>query len=310
MSRWVEKRLPAQKSVTLNQSKIFIVPTRQGLSLLIISILILLLAINFESALNYALAFWLISMLWVAVHLTFRNLTGLTLIGQSGTLVRVGDTVEVTIKIVSKSAVNRGVLEFIHEEWGAVQVAVSELETTVVLPLVAYSRGAILPPRFRIETRFPFGLIVAWSQVQIDVNGWAYPQSQQFERASALPSGADDDAALNDHFFKPGSEDFHSLRSYVPGDSIKRLHWPGFSRDLLLVKSFSDYQSSDEIIEWDHFPGVPTELKLSAIAYYSEYYFKKNTPFGIRIPGREIAPDKGIEHLTRVRQQLAEFGHE
>ncbi len=310
MTSWIERRLPEQKQVTLNQSKIFIVPTRQGLLLLVIAILVLLLAINFESALNYALAFWLISMLWVAVHLTFRNLSGLTLLAHSGTLVRVGDTTEVTIKLLSKSRVNRGVLELIHQEWGAVQVAVSELETTVVLPLVARHRGPVMPPRFRIESRFPFGLIVAWSQVHLDVKGWAYPEAQQFERITSISDSEDDDLSVNDHFFKQGSEDFHSLRSYVPGDSIKRLHWPGFSRDLLLVKSFSDYQSSDEMIEWDQFPSLPTELKLKAIAYYCDYFYSKNAPFGIKIPNQEIEPDKGVEHLTRVRQRLAEYGYE
>jgi uncharacterized protein (DUF58 family) len=307
---WIEKRLPVQSEVTLNQSRIFIVPTRQGILLLFISLLIVLLAINFESALNYALAFWLMSMLWVAVHLTYRNLSGLSISKLSGTLVCVGDIAEVTIKLSSKSKVNRGVIEFIHEEWGSVHVAVNDVEATVTLPLKAYTRGAIVPPRFKVESRYPFGLIVAWSHIHIDVKAWAYPEGVRYDRSDVKANSEDDDQSLDDHFYRPGSEDFHSLKNYVPGDSIKRIHWPGFSRDILLVKSFSDYQSSDETIDWDGFPGVPDELRLSAIAYYSQQFHDKNIPFGIRIPGTDIEPGKGGEHLTRVRRVLAEYGYD
>ncbi|WP_196158222.1 DUF58 domain-containing protein [Reinekea sp. G2M2-21] len=309
MSNWIEKRLPVQPSVTLDQSKIFIVPTRQGLMLLLISLLVILLAINFESALNYALAFWIVSILWVAVHLTFRNLSGLSLIGISGNLVRVGDTAEVTIKLTSRKPIDRGVVEFIHEEWGSVQAHVSGLETWVRLPLTAYNRGPVSPPRFRLESRFPFGLVVAWSQVHLDVRAWAYPISQQFERVAVGSDVDDDQDLLDDHFFREGSEDFHSLRAYVPGDSIKRMHWPGFARDVLLVKAFSDYQSSDEIIAWDQFPGVSDEQRLAAIAYYSEVFHRRQLPFGVVLPGYEIEPGKGSEHLNKVRRILAEFGY-
>jgi uncharacterized protein (DUF58 family) len=305
---WIEKRLPALDSVTLNQSRIFIVPTRQGLVLIFIALLVLLMAINFESALNYALGFWLISMMWVAVHLTYRNLSGLSIGRLNGNLVQVGDIAEVRLLLKSSSATNRGVLEFIHEEWGSVQVLMSDRESTVILPLKAYSRGKIEPPRFKIESRFPFGLIVAWSHIQISAQAWAYPEGIQFDRKSTSTDEEDENESKNDHFYRPGSEDFHSLKPYVPGDSIRRIYWPGFSRDLVLVKAFSDYQSSDVIIDWDSFQGVADELRLSAIAFYSQQYHDNDVPYGIRLPGVGIEPDKGIEHLTRVRQALAEHG--
>jgi uncharacterized protein (DUF58 family) len=286
------------------------VPTRQGLLLLVIALLVLLLAINFESALNYALGFWLFSMMWVAVHLTYRNLSGLSVSRLSGNLVQVGDMAEVTLRLNSNSATNRGVIEFIHEEWGSIHVAMNAKESTVTLPLKAYSRGKIEPPRFKIESRYPFGLIVAWSHIQISGQAWAYPEGIQFDRVSHSTEDEDDDDSTSDHFFRPGSEDFHSLKPYVPGDSIRRIHWPGFSRDLLLVKAFSDYQSSDAMIDWESFPGVANELRLSAIAYYSERYFENDTPYGVRMPGFEIEPDKGLEHLTKVRRALAEHGYE
>lgn len=309
MTQWVEKRLPQLPSVTLNQSRIFIVPTRQGLVLLIVALLVLLLAINFESALNYALAFWLIAMLWVAVHLTYRNLSGLTLSAQAGTLVQAGDKAEVTLQLQSVRATQRGVLEFIHEEWGSVHAEMSAKRTEVVLPIEAVNRGPVVPPRFRIESRYPFGLIVAWSHVSIDARAWAYPAPIRQDRVSFAAEGDEDEQSLDDHFYKEGSEDFHSLRAYQPGDPIKRLHWPGFSRDQLLVKSFSDYQSSDEFIDWEQFPGLSAESRLAAIAFFCQEFYDRGQPFGVSMPGTVIEPGKGVEHLTRVRRLLAEYGY-
>lgn len=309
VSQWVEKRLPQQPSVTLNQSRIFIVPTRQGLLLLLISLMVLLLAINFESALNYALAFWLAAMLWVAVHLTYRNLSGLTIAAQAGTLVQAGDTAEVTLSLTSRKPCQRGVIEFIHEQWGSIHVEMHTTRTDVRLPVTAQNRGPVVPPRFRIESRYPFGLIVAWSHISIDASAWAYPVPVAQDRMAATAQGDDDDLSLNDHFYKEGSEDFHSLRSYQPGDPIRRLHWPGFSRDQLLVKSFSDYQSSDEFIDWDQFPGHSDEARLSAIAYYCQRFYENGSPFGVCLPGIDVEPGKGAEHLNRVRRLLAEYGY-
>ena len=237
MARFVEKRLPTQQSITLDQSRIFIVPTRQGLLLLGVAALVILMAINFDSALNYALAFWLIAMLWVAVHLTFRNLSGLTIEAHAGTLVCVGDTAEITLNLKSSKAFHRGVIELIHEEWGSVHVVMNSQEAQAVLPISTYSRGPVTPPRFRIESRYPFGLVVAWTNISMDAKAWVYPDPRAYDRVSDQSDDDKEEQSLNDHFFKPGSEDFHSLREYSVGDSIKRLHWPAFSRDQLLVKN-------------------------------------------------------------------------
>jgi len=307
---WIEKRLPLQRSVTLNQSRIVIVPTRQGLILLVVALLILLLAINFESSLNFALAFWLISMLWVAIYLTYRNLSGLTISAEAGSLVEVGDMAEVTLVLSSSGKTRRGVIELINEQWGVVQVSANESSTVVRIPLPAEFRGPVSPPRFRIESRFPFGLIVAWSHLKIDAKAWAYPKAIKLDRFTTGSGSEDDQESMDDHFYHPGNEDFHSLKGYVPGDSIHRLHWPSFSKDQLVVKAFTDYQSSDECVDWDQFPGVATESRLSAMAYYSELLFERNEPFAIKLPGVEVEANKGPEHLTRVRRALAEFGYD
>lgn len=276
--------------------------------LLGVSLLVLLLAINFESALNYALAFWLMSMLWVAVHLTYRNLSGLTIEAVSGTLVEVGETAEVTLRLRSEKARDRGVFEILGEPWEAVEVSMHGRESNVRLILNAQRRGRVSPPRFRIENRHPFGLVVAWSHVHIDVCAWAYPSPKFASRRALGNVGEELDAVPDDHFYSAGSEDFHSLRAYSSGDPIQRIHWPAFSRDQLVVKHFTDYQSADENIRWDQFPALDAEDRLSAIRYYSDLFFNSDTPYSVSLPGAELEVAKGADQLQRVRRALAEFG--
>jgi len=309
-SVWLEKRLPLQGSVTLDQSRIFIVPTVQGAILLLVALLILLLAINFDSALNYALGFWLIAMLWASVHLTYRNLSGLCITGQVGSLVEVGQMAEVTLLLSAKRPQNRGVFELIHKHWGVVAVAMTGPSVVVRLPLRAESRGPIRPPRFRIESRFPFGLIVAWSNLKIDVQAWAYPRAEQFDRELAGAGPEDRQDNRSDQFHHAGSEDFHSLRPYVAGDSIHRLHWSSFSRDQLVVKAFTDYQSANECLDWDQFPGLMDESRLAALAYYGQRLSEQNQAYGLRLPGLTLAVDQGPEQLVRVRRSLAQYGYD
>lgn len=308
--KFIKSRLPLQKTAVLNQSRIFIVPTRQGLMLLLVASLLILLAINFESSLNYGLAFWLVAMLWIAVHLTYRNMSGLKLEALAGNLVETGEYCEVQIQVSGVKDRDRGVIEFSHEQFGMVHVPLHKGKACLRIPLQAMKRGPVQPPRFRVESRYPFGFIVAWSNVLIDVTAWAYPKPIKVDRNLRHATGDEDQAQLDDNFVKSGSEDFHSLREYVPGDAVHRMHWPAFSRDQWLVKSFSDYQSSDEVIDWEQFPGLPIEQRLSAMCFEAETFNKKQIAYSVKFPTHEIPMGQGKEHLEKVHRALAEFGHD
>lgn len=309
MDLWIARRIPSEHRVTLNQKRIFIVPTWQGLALVVVALLLLLMSINFESPLNIALAFLLLAMLWASVHMTYRNLSGLTFSAHAASLVQVGDEGEVKLVLSSGSKRLRGTIELIHDSWGLISVAVEGVEAQVTVPVIAQQRGPNLLPRFRVESRFPFGMVVAWSFVQLDCSVWAYPKPVAWERRGLSVRADDDQDVLDDHFIQSGSEDFHQLREYNPGDSVHRLHWPSFSKDQLVVKTFADYQAHDQWVEWTQFVGANTEQWLAAIAYTAQHYYQQNSAYGVRLPDTEIEPGQGLDHLKRVRQHLAEFDH-
>lgn len=81
--RWLNRRLPPANAVVLNQSNIFILPTRQGIYFLVLLFFMVLAAINYQNSLIFGLAFLLLSFFMVSILHTFGNLSGLTV--QAGT---------------------------------------------------------------------------------------------------------------------------------------------------------------------------------------------------------------------------------
>lgn len=302
---FLDRRLPASDRITLNQSRIFILPSRQGLLLLLVALMVLLLAINFESSLNYALGFWLIAMLWGAVHLTYRNLSGLRIRAGHAGLVCAGDPAEYRLVLGCDQDRFRGPVELIHPDWGMVTLVLDGGERQVSLSRPTQRRGRQPLPRFRIESRYPFGLVVAWSHVLVDLSGWAYPAPVAHD--SWRGAGVDDGQATDDHFIDAGSEDFQALREYEAGDVLHRIHWPSFAKDELVVKTFVDYQAADEWLDWRSFPGLPDEERLAALSHQIDHCLRERQPFGLRLPGIEIHPDKGLQQAEVCRRALAEF---
>nr|MBP8236720.1 DUF58 domain-containing protein [Pseudomonas sp.] len=70
--RWLARRIPAASSVTLNQRRIFIVPSATGGAFALVLLLMLLAAINYQNSLAYGLTFLLMSLFIIAILHTYR----------------------------------------------------------------------------------------------------------------------------------------------------------------------------------------------------------------------------------------------
>ena len=65
--RWLARRYPVGQRVRLDRRKVLILPSRAGLGLGILLVFLLLLAINYQNSLAYALAFLLIALALVTL---------------------------------------------------------------------------------------------------------------------------------------------------------------------------------------------------------------------------------------------------
>ena len=171
---------------------------------------------------------------------------------------------------------------------------------------LARRRGYYPAPLLRISTTFPLGLARAWSVVDLNMHCLVYPKPIPFQMEEFTSgSGGSDDSTIS----RKGNEDFHGIREYVPGDPLKQVAWKSLAKGQgMQVKEFVDYVDSRIWLDWDMFYGFSTEERLSRLCYCVLQLAKSSAPYGLKLPGIEIAPGSGIEHRDRLLRALALYG--
>lgn len=306
-SRWLARRIPPAASVRLTQRRIFIVPTRVGLAFALALLLMLLTAINYQNSLAYALTFLLTSLFIVAILHTYRNLAGLVLKASGARAVFVGEQGQFRLRLESSARAHQAIaLGWPSQPYQTQDVpahGVSECE----LSLPALRRGWLRPGRLRVESRFPLGLLVAWSWVDLDQALLVYPQPREGELPLAA-GGADELHQQGMRAHGQGAEDFQGLKSYQPGDSKRRLHWKAYSRGQgLLVKDFAALGGRDPWLDFEALGG-DVELRLSLLCHWVLQLSERQQPFALRLPGQVLAPASGEQHREACLRALALFG--
>ncbi|EIJ35140.1 protein of unknown function DUF58 [Thiothrix nivea DSM 5205] len=305
---WLRQRLASTHETTLNQRRVFIVPSKTALALLAMIALLFLLGVNFQNSLVYGICFWLLALLLLNIFYTWRNLAGLTLTAIGVEPCFAGEKAVLEVALSRPGQQPRFAIEL---DWPGQDHTQTNLVTTqtqrVKLSHDAGERGRFRPPRLRVSTRYPTGLAVAWSYVYPAVQGLVYPKpvDKAFD-----PNGNQQGAATEDGVEIPGgSSDFSGVRGYQQGDAPKRIHWKKFAQTgELYTKTFVDYASHDLWLDWDGLPMPGVEIRLSHLCRRVLDFHQEQRQFGLKLPGVVIEPGKGEAHKARCLQALALFG--
>ncbi|MET1077332.1 MAG: DUF58 domain-containing protein [Pseudomonas sp.] len=305
-NRWLVRRIPPAARVELTQRRIFIIPSRVGGAFILALLLMLLAAINYQNSLAYGLTFLLASVYVVAILHTYRNLAGLVLKAGGGNAVFVGEQASFRLYLESAGRAHQA----IAFGWPPAPLQAVDLDALQLkeceLTLPAPRRGWLRPPRLRVESRFPLGLLVAWSWVDLDQAVLVYPRP----RSGDLPMshGGEEDADPGEQSRVRGVDDFQGLTAYQPGDSKRRLHWKAYSRGHgLLVKEFVALSGGDLYLDFDVLDGE-TESRLSLLCHWVLQLSARGQPFALRLPGVDPVVASGGDHRQACLRALALFG--
>lgn len=304
--RWLARRIPPAASVRLNQRRIFILPSRVGGAFAVALLLMLLVGINYQNSLAYGLTFLLMAVFVVTILHTYRNLAGLVLKAGGGAAVFVGEQARFRVRLESREREHQA----IALGWPPAELMLRDVprkgQSEVELSLPATRRGWLRPERLRVESRFPLGLLVAWSWVDLDQAVLVYPQP--LEGDLPLSAGLGDEQEEGLRVFGQGADDFQGLREYQPGDSKRRLDWKAYSRGQgLLVKDFAMLSGRDLWLDFDSLGG-DSETRLSLLCHWVLQLSQRQQAFGLQLPGQVIAPDYGEDHRDACLRALALFG--
>lgn len=306
--RWINRRIPPAKTVTLDQRRIFIFPNRTGFGFLLVLAVMLLAAINYQNNMAFALTFLLANLFVIAVLHTFANMAGLTIHAVRATPVFAGQHSEFEI-MFSRS--NKRHYYGIHGGWkGGDTVTVNLIKQDEVhaqLFVETSQRGWHNPGRLLLETVYPLGLLRTWTWVDLDIHALVYPRPME---SGPLP-GIDSDKPDGSSVPIPGSDDFYGLRDYQRGDSLRHVFWKSIAKGQpLQTKQYTAYADRSIWLDWALFDGLPSEQRLSHLCHWVLEFDRTNEEYGLRLPGVVIPPDFGDHHKEVVLRHLALYGIE
>lgn len=289
--------------ISLGWRSIYVLPTATGLAFVLSLLVMLLLAINYQNSLAYALCFLLGSVFILSVIPAWRALYQLRIRAMDSPAVFAGQQAQCHLRLepfFADGAVRFGYSiaalkppSFLAEAVGCFQ---QTLQTT--------QRGWCYGGVIRVESRVPFGLWVAWSWVDPEWRVLVYPKPipAQFIKN---PTSSDQGSPQT----QSGMGDYNGVRTWQSGESMRRLDWKAFSREKgLLVKDFVALSSTDtDLLDFDAFSG-DTEQRLSHLCHELLLRAPTLKPFSVHVPGKRLGPDCGAAYVQSCLQALALYG--
>ncbi|PTQ88458.1 DUF58 domain-containing protein [Agitococcus lubricus] len=303
--KWLNRRIPPTQDIVLNQRRVFIFLSSHGglMSCLLLSLFIA--GINYANNLLLGLCFFLSSLLVITMHHTFANLSGLRITTVTTQAAFAGEVAGFTIRL---SNPNGRTYYNLLLEWAdaSERVAVLEQGQEVTLFLRSQQRGRFYPPRLKIVTTYPLGLLRAWTWLALDMNAIIYPQPMPYDE---LPAGAGDkDDTEHGHKRRVGIEDFEGLKSFHAGDPLAHVSWKHLARGQgMLVKTYSEPVTGSNCLDYQAFVGLDKETRLQHLTWWVLRLTQNQQPFALKLPHKTISVGSGHSHQTACLTALALF---
>ncbi|MFQ2270706.1 DUF58 domain-containing protein [Aeromonas enteropelogenes] len=302
--RWLARRIPPARQVTLGPRSLFILPTRLGLGYLLVMIAIYLLGTNYQNNLVLLIAYCLASLFIAAMWLTHRNLLGLSLLGGPMVLGEAGQPLP--IRVTVRALRPARALQLTLCEGSLWLAQADSAPASLILPVKGGRRGRLALNRLRVESRYPLGLFRCWSLLDLQLEAWLAPaplygslltgasQTEQEGQGQAVP------ATLGD---------FDTLREHRPGEPPSRIAWKQLAQGRgLLVKQFEEPLQDDTHLTLSRVSGQDLEAQLSVLAWWCSDFAKRGVPFTLTLAGQTLGPESGPAFLQRCRLALARVG--
>ena len=313
--RWLDRRIPPQNRVTLTQRNIFIFPTRTAITFAILLFLLLLGAINYQNALIYGVAFLLGSLFLVTILHTFRNLSGISLELLDSRPGFVGEDIEFNLRLTQPAGRARqgiqagwpgGVKQWVEMggEKRSKRASVGGDVAQVQLFVSAPQRGWFTPGRLLVETRYPLGLLRAWTWVDLKAKALVYPRPIFVPMPEPELSQRDEGEVAD----LVGSDDFNALRDYQPGDSVRHILWRRYARtDELVLKEYSGFVEPRTRFSLEQASG-DVEQRLSQVTGWVINAGRSGQEFALSLPDADLESGIGDAHVATALERLALFG--
>lgn len=305
MRQWLDQRQPETAREVLSQRNLYIFPSKQFLSFLLVTMMMWLAGTNYENNLVLALTFFMLAIFVSTIFMTHANLSGLEIAVTGYERVFAGDKIAVHLNVENPGKEDR--LRVILKWGDAVPVSLdvaakSTVQTTIRMRTA--KRGWFKSERLRVETTYPLGILRAWSWPKLELNALVYPKA-----IPAEPTSGEQSEGGEGQSHKRGIDDFGGLEEWQPGVSPQRIAWKQYSAGRgLLEKTFEAQTLNPEWLNWENYAGLGTEERLSALCAKMLEMESLGQHYGLRLPGQTFPPSQGDVHMHKLLSALATFG--
>ncbi|MVG13546.1 DUF58 domain-containing protein [Aeromonas jandaei] len=301
--RWLDRRIPPARQITLGPRSLFILPTRMGLLYLLVLLAIYLLGTNYQNNLVLLVAYCLGSLFMTAMWLTHRNLLGLALMGGPTVTGEAGSQLPIRIRVQSPRPIYG--VQFTLGDGALWQAEIGSTPLDLQLPVTGRRRGRLPLGRLKVESRYPLGLFRCWSLPDLQLEGWVYPKAVYGPLQEGESGTADEQQG---DMLPAAIGDFDTLRAHQQGEAMSRIAWKQLAQGRgLLSKQFCEPHRAGRYLSLSRVTSGNLEQRLAVLAWWCCDYGKQGLPFSLTLAREMLGPDSGPAFVQRCLLALAQL---
>lgn len=295
---------PKGEVLTLNQRRIYILPSKRGLGFGFLILLLMLIAFVYNNNLAYMLAFLLASVFFITILHTYKSMAGLTVQEGQATSVFAGEAAGFGVIIGNPTAIERQHVQVKMKQALEHFSLKANSKAQLTLYDLTEKRGWHPAGTVTIFSTYPLGIFYAWSPIRFNAKALVYPKPATQE----IPFPEIGSDSQQQGRFKKGGDEFYGLQSYQAGDPLKHLHWKAYAKGLgLYTKQYGSESSAEIWLDYAQAPGHSLEEKLSFMCRWVVDAEQAGLNYGFVLPGLRLEPAYGITHYQKCLEALALF---
>ena len=292
--------------VLLKHSRIYILPSRRGWTMIGTLAIMLLTSLNYALSLGFAVTFLLAGLVGAALLHAFRNLAGIEIRPLAASETFAGGRIAFTLSATGGER-TREAIEIVAAGADRVTADIPGGQAVILrIERPAPVRGKLALGRVTLSSTQPLGLWRAWSYVHFPLSGVVYPEPEP--GAPPLPRGAH-----GQDLTAPGQgeeSEFAGLRDYQPGDPPQRVAWKAVARGAgWYTKEFDGAGGGGQVtLDWSMLPrALDVETRLSRLTAWVLAAERSARPFALRVPGGTLPVANDREHRRTALTMLAMY---
>ncbi|MHB8678689.1 MAG: DUF58 domain-containing protein [Rudaea sp.] len=303
---YAERRLPAltrlKRSeplpIRLDRHRIYVLPTRFGLMLSALLLVMLLGALNYNNNPALLLTCLLAAAAYQSVFAAFAALNRLEVSAVRAEPCHAGDDLVVGIHFHTASRPRHS----LRLRAGNSEISFDlDADGTAGLRIPTAQRGWLRPGRLRLSSEYPFGLFEVWSWINPEFAALVYPRLET--NPPPLPQHG---ARAQREADRSGGDELAALRTYQTGDPPRNIAWKASARrDELLVKEFETPRGHEVVLDYAALRGLAHEDRLARLAAWVCLAEFQCAPYALSLRETHIDAGLGAQHRHACLRALA-----